>query len=58
MPFLVICGVACAASALTFFSGFGLGTLLLPAFALFVPVQRIVAAMLVIVAIGMITGLM
>ena len=31
------------ASGLTFFSGFGLGTLLLPAFALFVPVDRAIA---------------
>jgi uncharacterized membrane protein YfcA len=43
MAYLVICGVACAASALTFFSGFGLGTLLLPAFAWFVPVEQAVA---------------
>jgi len=35
--------VALLASGLTFFSGFGLGTLLLPAFALFVPVDRAVA---------------
>ena len=35
MTFLIVCAVAFAASALTFFSGFGLGTLLLPAFALF-----------------------
>jgi uncharacterized protein len=39
----VIAGVALAASALTFFSGFGLGTLLLPAFALFVPPAEAVA---------------
>lgn len=43
MSYLVICGVALAASALTFFSGFGLGTLLLPAFAVFVPVEQAVA---------------
>ncbi len=43
MSYVVICGVACAASALTFFSGFGLGTLLLPAFAWFVPVEQAVA---------------
>ena len=41
--YLVICGVAFLASALTFFSGFGLGTLLLPAFAVFFPVERAVA---------------
>lgn len=43
MSFLIICLVAFAASALTFFSGFGLGTLLLPAFALFFPVELAVA---------------
>ncbi len=35
MDFIIISVVAFTASALTFFSGFGLGTLLLPAFALF-----------------------
>lgn len=43
MSFFVICTVALLASALTFFSGFGLGTLLLPAFLLFVPVEQAVA---------------
>lgn len=43
MPELIICTVALLASALTFFSGFGLGTLLLPAFALFFPVEQAVA---------------
>lgn len=43
MSYLVICLVAFAASGLTFFSGFGLGTLLLPAFALFFPVEQAVA---------------
>jgi hypothetical protein len=37
--YLLICAVALAASGLTFFTGFGLGTLLLPAFALFFPVE-------------------
>ena len=37
MDFLIIGLVAFFASILTFFSGFGLGTLLLPAFALFFP---------------------
>ena len=37
MELLVISLAAMAASALTLFSGFGLGTLLLPVFALFVP---------------------
>lgn len=43
MSYVVICAVAFMASGLTFFSGFGLGTLLLPAFALFVPVEQAVA---------------
>ena len=43
MIFFVICVVAFLASALTFFSGFGLGTLLLPAFALFYPIEQAVA---------------
>lgn len=43
MIYLVICTVALLASALTFFSGFGLGTLLLPAFALFFPIEQAVA---------------
>jgi uncharacterized protein len=43
MSYLVICTVALLASCLTFFSGFGLGTLLLPAFTLFFPVEKAVA---------------
>lgn len=45
---LVICLVALLASALTFFSGFGLGTLLMPAFALFYPLEVAVAATAVV----------
>ena len=43
MSVWLISAVALLASGLTFFSGFGLGTLLLPAFALFVPVDQAVA---------------
>lgn len=43
MTYLVVCSVALFASGLTFFSGFGLGTLLLPAFALFFPIEHAVA---------------
>lgn len=43
MIYLVICGIALLASCLTFFSGFGLGTLLLPAFALFFPIEQAIA---------------
>lgn len=48
MTAIVICLVAFAASALTFFSGFGLGTLLLPAFALFYPIEVAVASTAVV----------
>ena len=44
----LICLVALGASALTFFSGFGLGTLLLPAFALFYPIEVAVASTAVV----------
>ncbi len=44
MSYLIICTVALFVSALTLFSGFGLGTLLMPAFALFFPVEVAVAA--------------
>jgi uncharacterized membrane protein YfcA len=43
MIYVVTCAVAFFASGLTFFSGFGLGTLLLPAFAVFFPVALAVA---------------
>lgn len=43
MSALVICCVAFGASLLTFFTGFGLGTLLLPAFAAFFPIETAVA---------------
>jgi uncharacterized protein len=43
VSYLVVFAVAFLASWLTFFSGFGLGTLLLPAFALFFPIERAVA---------------
>ncbi len=44
MSYLIICTLALFVSALTLFSGFGLGTLLMPAFALFFPVEVAVAA--------------
>ena len=43
VEYVLIPLVALAASALTLFSGFGLGTLLMPAFALFFPVPEAVA---------------
>ena len=48
MILIVTCLTAFAASALTFFSGFGLGTLLLPAFALFFPIEVAVASTAVV----------
>lgn len=44
MDFVLIAAVAFGASLLTFYSGFGLGTLLLPAFALFAPLPLAIAA--------------
>jgi len=48
MEYIVICSVAIIVSALTLFSGFGLGTLLMPAFALFFPISVAVAATAVV----------
>jgi uncharacterized protein len=48
IQYAVICTVAVIVSALTLFSGFGLGTLLMPAFALFFPVSVAVAATAVV----------
>ena len=44
MDYVIVCVVALTASVLTLFSGFGLGTVLMPAFALFFPVPVAVAA--------------
>ena len=43
MEFIIVCFVALLASGLTLFSGFGLGTLLLPAFLAFFPVDLAIA---------------
>ena len=43
MMYLIICTVALIVSALTLFSGFGLGTLLMPAFAIFFPIEIAIA---------------
>lgn len=48
MSYLVICTTALVVSGLTLFSGFGLGTILMPAFALFFPVKVAVAATAVV----------
>jgi uncharacterized membrane protein YfcA len=39
MDYIIICLVSLLASGLTLFSGFGLGTILLPVFALFFPIE-------------------
>ena len=44
----VVCTVAFVVAALTLFSGFGLGTLVMPAFALFFPVPTAIAATAVV----------
>ena len=43
MEYLVICLESLAVSGLTLFSGFGLGTALMPAMAIFFPVETAVA---------------
>jgi uncharacterized membrane protein YfcA len=48
MEYFVVCLVALSVSGLTLFSGFGLGTVLMPAFALFFPVPVAVAATAVV----------
>ena len=48
MQYALVAGVALFVSALTLFSGFGLGTLLMPAFALFLPVPVAVVATAVV----------
>ncbi|QHL87088.1 TSUP family transporter [Nibribacter ruber] len=43
LDYLLICAVAFLASGMTFFSGFGLGTLMVPVFALFFPIEIAIA---------------
>lgn len=43
MSYLIVCTAALLASGLTLFSGFGLGTLLMPVFALFFPIEVAIA---------------
>lgn len=52
MEYLVVALAAALASGLTLYSGFGLGTILLPVFALFVPVEIAVAATAVVHALN------
>ncbi len=48
MEYFVVCSVALIASGLTLFSGFGLGTILMPALAIFFPVPVAVGATAVV----------
>jgi len=48
MSYVIICATALLVSGLTLFSGFGLGTLLMPAFAVFFPIEVAVAATAVV----------
>lgn len=48
VDYLILCSSALLASALTFFSGFGLGTILMPVFALFFPLPAAIAATAVV----------
>ena len=48
LSYIIICLVAIIVSALTLFSGFGLGTVLMPAFALFFPLPVAIAATAVV----------
>src|SRR5688572_29398904 len=48
MDYLVVCIAALFAAGLTFFSGFGLGTILMPVFAIFFPVEVAIAATAVV----------
>ena len=48
MEYLIVCVVAIFVSGVTLFSGFGLGTVLMPAFALFFPVPIAIAATAVV----------
>lgn len=44
MDYLIVCSAALLVAGLTFFAGFGLGTLLMPVFAIFFPVEVAIAA--------------
>lgn len=48
LEYIVICLFALLASGLTFFSGFGLGTILLPVFALFFPLDISIALVAIV----------
>ncbi len=52
MKYFVICSSAFLASGLTLFSGFGLGTLLLPVIVLFFPIDLAIALTAVVHALN------
>jgi hypothetical protein len=52
MEYLIVGVAAALASGLTLYSGFGLGTVLLPVFALFVPLEMAVAATAIVHALN------
>jgi uncharacterized membrane protein YfcA len=52
MPYLIICLAAFLASGLTLFSGFGLGTMLLPVMVLFFPIDLAIALTAVVHALN------
>ncbi len=52
MEYLIVAVAAAFASGLTLYSGFGLGTILLPVFALFVPIELAVGATAVVHALN------
>jgi len=48
MSYFIVCAADLLVSGLTLFSGFGLGTILMPAFAFFFPIEVAVAATAVV----------
>ncbi|MFO7531051.1 MAG: hypothetical protein R6W93_01230 [Candidatus Limnocylindrales bacterium] len=57
MEYLVVCTVALLVAGLTLYSGFGLGTLLMPKVTL-ASVRLVVGVMLVVVGLGLASGVL
>ena len=55
MDYLLVAAVALCVSGLTMYSGFGLGTLLMPVFALFFPIEVAVAATAIVHGLPLVT---
>jgi uncharacterized protein len=49
MEYIVVCIASLVASGLTFFSGFGLGTILVPVFTLFFPIEIAIALTAIVI---------